>query len=165
MEDLEIITKVMDQHKVLSDQINSASETMSDKDALLRLDNAQAELSVNFRRPLVERRDSLIESLSAVQKGLENHYAFEEQMLPPLLGQFLTEALITEHKSLIAGMQKTISTISKINLKSLSHQDEIDQEAIMNKLLNTLRADKLDHQKREEAILQTLQYICSVKSK
>ena len=30
MEDLDIITKVMEQHKVLLNQINSVSETMSD---------------------------------------------------------------------------------------------------------------------------------------
>lgn len=165
MRDLEIITKVMDQHKVLSGQINSVTETMSDKDALLRLEKAQKDLSVDFRCTLAERHTSLLESLSRVKKGLENHYAFEEEMLPPLLGQLLTEALIIEHKNLIAEMQKVISTIGKINLKGLTHQGEINQEVTMSKSLSTLRDDKLDHQKREEAILLTLQYICQEKSK
>jgi hypothetical protein len=165
MEDLEIINKVMDQHKVLLGQINSISETMSDKDALLQLDKAQAELSVNFRRSLAERRASLVESLNAIEKGLKNHYDFEEEMLPPLLGKLLIEALTIEHKNLIAQMQKVISKIGKIKLEGLNHESEISQEAIMRKLLNTLRDKKLDHQKREEAILLTLQSICQEKAK
>ena len=40
MTDLEIIEKVMDQHKVLADQIYYVSNTMSDKDALTRLEKA-----------------------------------------------------------------------------------------------------------------------------
>ena len=76
MEDLDIITKVMEQHKVLLNQINSVSETMSDKDALFLMDKAQTELSVNFRSSLKERRASLIESLNAMGKGLKNHYDY-----------------------------------------------------------------------------------------
>ena len=164
MEDLDIITKVMEQHKVLLNQINSVSETMSDKDALFLMDKAQTELSVNFRSSLKERRASLIESLNTIEKGLKNHYDFEEEMLPPLLGKLLTEAMIIEHKNLIAEMRKVISKIGKIKLEGLNHESEINQEAIMSKLLNTLRDKKLDHQRREEAILLTLQKICEEKT-
>jgi hypothetical protein len=58
-----------------------------------------------------------------------------------------------------------ISKIGKIKLEGLNHQSEISQEANMSKLLNTLRDKKLDHQKREEAILLTLQNICEEKTK
>jgi hypothetical protein len=159
MEDQEIIHRVLDQHMVLQDQINFVSATMSDKDALLRLEKAQAELAVDFRRPLNERRTHLLESLKIVAHGMENHYTFEEEMLPPLLGKLLTEALIIEHSSLKLEMQKLIIAITDIDLKGLSLVDEISQEDIMNGLLRELRNKKLDHQKREDAVLATLERI------
>ena len=72
--------------------------------------------------------------------------------------------MIIEHKNLIAEMRKVISKIGKIKLEGLNHESEINQEAIMSKLLNTLRDKKLDHQRREEAILLTLQKICEEKT-
>ena len=81
-----------------------------------------------------------------------------------MLGKLLTEAMIIEHKNLIAEMRKVISKIGKIKLEGLNHESEINQEAIMSKLLNTLRDKKLDHQRREEAILLTLQKICEEKT-
>lgn len=165
MEDLEIIRKIMDQHKVLADQINFTTMTLSDKDALLVLEKAQADLAVDFRRSLKARRDLVIESLTLAEKGLKNHYDFEEQMLPPLLGQLLTQGLIIEHKDLMAEMRRVISLIGNIDLKGLSRADEITQEAIMSESLSALRSKKSDHQKREEAMLQTLLYICEEKAK
>jgi hypothetical protein len=165
MEDLEIIRSVMDQHKVLLDQIDSVNQSMSDKDALIRLEKAQAELAVDFRQPLTARHYNLIESLKAVERGLKRHYDFEEEKLPRLLGPLLTEALIIEHKDLMSEMQKVISAVSNVNLKGLSHVDEMHQEAIMSETLTALRNKKLDHQKREEAALLTLQYICEEKAK
>jgi hypothetical protein len=163
MEDQEIIHRVLDQHMVLQDQINFVSATMSDKDALLRLEKAQAELAVDFRRPLNERRTHLLESLKIVAQGMKNHYTFEEEMLPPLLGKLLTEALITEHNSLKIEMQKLIAAITDIDLKGLSLVDEASQEAVMNGFLKELRNKKLDHQKREDAVLATLERIIEKK--
>jgi hypothetical protein len=165
MDDLEIIRSVMDQHKVLADQIDKVNASMSDKDALLRLEKAQAELAVDFRQPLNVRQRSLIEMLKTMAQGLKKHYDFEEEKLPPLLGTLLMEALIIEHRDLLSEMQKAISTIDRINLKGMSHIDEDSQEAIMNQSLSNLRNKKLDHQKREEATLLTLQYILEEKAK
>lgn len=165
MKDLEIITRVMEQHKVILDRIASTSMSMSDKDALLRIEAAETELAVGFRSPLAERREALIKSLAAIENGLKKHYEFEEEMLPPLLGRLLTEALVIEHKSLVAQMEDVVSRIGKINLKGLNRAAEISQEATMSELLNNLRDKKLDHQKREDATLLTLRYICEEKAK
>ena len=108
MNDLEIIQSVMDQHKVLLDQIDSLSQTMSDKDALALLERAQKQLAVDFRRTLITRQRDLVETLKTIADGLKKHYAFEEEKLPPLLGSLLTEALIIEHKDLLSEMQKAI---------------------------------------------------------
>ena len=164
MDDLEIIRMVMDQHRVLAQQIDSASATMSDKDAVLRLERAQRDLTTNLRRPLMERRAHLIEALDMIAKGLESHYSFEERTLPPLLGELLMNALTMEHKDLTGQMRDVISAVGRIDLKKLDHDGEISRESEMSLLLGKLRDKKLDHQKREEAILLTLQRIYEEKA-
>ena len=61
--------------------------------------------------------------------------------------------------SLNLEMQKLIIAITDIDLKGLSLVDERSQEDIMNGLLRELRNKKLDHQKREDAVLATLERI------
>ena len=61
--------------------------------------------------------------------------------------------------SLNLEMQKLIIAITDIDLKGLSLVDERSQEDIMNGLLRELRNKKLDHQKREDAVLATLEGI------
>jgi hypothetical protein len=157
MEYLEIIQRVMDQHKVVLGQFDSISATMSDRDALFRMEKAQAEMVVDFKRTLGEKRSSLIELLATVDRGLKNHYAFEEEMLPPLLGKLLTEALVIEHKNLTSEMKELISIINDAKLKDLSYGEEMSQDAITGGMMRKLRDNKLDHLTREEAILSTLQ--------
>jgi hypothetical protein len=165
MEFLEIIQKVMDQHKVFVNQFEAVSTVMSDKDALLVMEKAQTDLGVDFRHKLEEKRSSLLTMLKVVESGLKNHYAFEEQMLPPLLGPLLTEGLILEHKKLTSEMSDLIATVGRSDTSPPSYIEEIGQEAILSGILNKFHGAKLDHLKREEALLVTLQIICAEKAK
>lgn len=165
MDNLEIIRQVLAQHKVIFGQLKSTGESVSDMEALLRLETARADLTLGFQHTLSEKRDQLEKIISPLDRGLRKHYAFEEEMLPPLLGPALTEALKTEHRDLLSEMQKMIFMLNNTRLEGLSHLDEISQEAIMSNSLRNLQGQKLDHQKREEALLLTLQLILEEKAK
>ena len=159
MEDLEIITKVMDQHELLQEHLGSVSSIMSDRRALSLIEEAKDELGVNWRLSLTQRREYLIASLLTVEQGMKSHYEFEEEMLPPLYGELLTRALIVEHSGLIDSMRETIEAISALSFEKLNHQEELEMEALISTTLGALRDKKLDHQRREEAVLVTLRRI------
>jgi hypothetical protein len=165
MEDLEIITKVMDQHELLQEHLGSVSSIMSDRLALSLIEEAKDELGVNWRLSLSQRRDYLIASLLTVEQGMKSHYEFEEEVLPPLYGELLTQALILEHRGLIDSMRETIEAISALSLEELNHKEELEREALISTKLGVLRDRKLDHQRREEAVLVTLRRILEEQAK
>jgi hypothetical protein len=165
MDDLEIITKVMDQHELLQERFGSISSIMSDRRALSLIEEAKDALGVNWRLSLSQRRDYLVASLLAVEQGMKSHYDFEEEMLPPLYGELLMRALIFEHRELTDYMRETVEAVSALDLQELDHQEELEREVLISTRLGTLRDKKLDHQRREEAVLVTLRRILEEQAK
>jgi hypothetical protein len=138
---------------------------MSDRRALSLIEEAKDELGVNWRLSLSQRRDYLISSLLMVEQGMKSHYEFEEEMLPALLGDLLTQALVIEHRQLMESMRATIEAITGVGLDDLNHKEELDREALISTRLSALRERKLDHQRREEAVLVTLRSIIEEQAK
>jgi hypothetical protein len=164
MNNLEIIITVLAQHKVIFGQLESAQESMNDMEALLRLEKARTDLTVNVRQTLAQKRDKLESIISPLDQGLRKHYAFEEEYLPPLLGRVLTEALFFEHKQLLFQMEQANSFILGINVSGLTRVEEMNKESLIYGQLDNLRRNKLDHLNREEAVLLTLQNIVELQT-
>jgi hypothetical protein len=165
MDNLEIIRQVLAQHKVISGQLKSAGDTVSDMEALLRLEIARTDLTMGFQSKLAEKRSRLQQIMAPIDRGLRKHYAFEEEMLPPLLGRVLTEALVFEHQQLLLQMEQTISFLQGIEVEGLTRAEEMKKESLIYDRLDTLRRHKLDHLNREEAVLFTLQNVIEIQTK
>jgi hypothetical protein len=165
MDNLEIIRQVMAQHKVILCQLESASESVSDMEALLRLEKARTGLTLGFNYTLEEKRNQLEKIMVPLNRGLRKHYTFEEETLPSLLGRVLTEALIFEHKKLLLEMEQTMSLLTNVKLEGLNHAEEVAKESLIYERLDSLRQHKLDHLNREEAILLTLQNVIELQTK
>jgi hypothetical protein len=165
MDNLEIIKAVLTQHKVIFGQLKSAHESVNDMEALLRLEKARADLTLNVRQTLSQKRDQLEKIMTPLDQGLRKHYAFEEEHLPPLLGRVLTEALFFEHKQLLSEMEQTSSLIFGIKVEGLTRAKEMEKESLIYERLDNLRRNKLDHLNREEAVLLTLQNVLELQTK
>lgn len=159
MDNLEIIRLVLAQHKVIVGQIESAKGSVSDMGDLLNLEGARSDMMLAFQQKLSDKLNDLGKKLSPLDKGLRRHYAFEEQYLPPLLGELLTEALVLEHKQLLIQMEETTSFISGVKTEGLTRIEELEKETLVYQRLDGLRRNKLDHLNREEAVLLTLQSV------
>lgn len=164
MKNLEIISEVMAQHKALIGQLESASDSVSDMEALLRLERARSDLVLGFHKKLSEKSSQLEQIIIPLDRGLRAHYTFEEQTLPPLLGRTLTEALIFEHKQLLYEMDQAISLISNAKVEGLTHNEEMEKESEIYQGLDNLRQKKMDHLNREDAILLTLQNVIQLQT-
>ena len=165
MDNLEIIQQVLAQHQVIMGQLKSAGDTVSDMEALLRLETARTDLTMGFQQTLAEKQRQLEKMIEPIDQGLRKHYAFEEEMLPPLLGPILTEALIFEHKQLLLLMEQTTTFVKGIGVQGLIRAEEMKNESLIYDRLDNLRRHKLDHLNREEAVLLTLQNVIEVKAK
>jgi hypothetical protein len=165
VDNLEIIRQVLAQHKVILGQLKSAGDTVSDMEALLRLESARTDLTMGFQQTLGEKMSRLEKIIAPIDQGMRKHYTFEEEMLPPLLGELFTEALILEHKQLLLQMEQTLSFVKGIEVEGLTRAEEMKQESLIYDRLDILRRRKLDHLNREEAVLLTLQNVIEVKTK
>jgi hypothetical protein len=165
MDDLEIIRQVLAQHKVIFGQLESASESVSDMEALLKLEKARADLNLGYQKTLTEKRAEIERIIAPIDRGLRKHYSFEEEVLPPMLGRVLTKALISEHKHLLFQMEQMISLLTEINAEGLTQSQALGKESLIYERLDNLRRNKMDHLNREEAILLTLQNVIELKTK
>jgi iron-sulfur cluster repair protein YtfE (RIC family) len=134
-------------------------------EALLKLEKARAELNLGYQKTLTEKREEIERIIAPIDRGLRKHYSFEEEVLPPMLGRVLTEALISEHKHLLFQMEQMISLLTEINAEGLTPAQALGKESLIYERLDNLRRDKLDHLNREEAVLLTLQNVIELKTK
>ena len=159
MEASEIIKAVLAQHKMIVSQIDKASDTVGDLAAVLRLERARGDMTTAFQQTLDQKLSRLEEVLAPVDRGLRNHYQFEEDVLPPLLGRVLALALFSEHKQLLRLMDQATSLIATAKGADLTRDEQMSKESAIYDCLDELRGAKLDHLTREEAILVTLQEV------
>jgi len=111
------------------------------------------------RQTLDQKLSRLQEVIAPLDRGLRNHYRFEEDVLPPLLGRVLTQALFFEHEQLLLLMDQAASLIAAAKGVDLAHDEQMSKESAIYDCLDELRGAKLDHLTREEAILVTLQEV------
>jgi Hemerythrin HHE cation binding domain len=156
MEATEIISAVMAQHKVIVSQIDTTGDAVGDLAAVLRLERARGDLTSSFRQTLDQKLSRLQQVIAPLDRGLRNHYRFEEDVLPPLLGRVLTLALFSEHKQLLRLMDQATSLIATVKGADLTRDEQMSKESAIYSCLDELRGAKLDHLTREEAILVTL---------
>ena len=159
MDSLTIIKRVMDEHRVIMGRLKLVGESLSDKEALISIEEARAGLINDYKSTTSEKRSKLEQTLTVLQAGLKNHYAFEEETLPPLLGELLMEALKLEHKELLAEMERVKALIHNVNFEGLTRSELLNEESLMYESINRIRRQKEDHLNREETMLMMLQKV------
>lgn len=157
MDNLEIIREVRAQHKVIFGQLDSAQDYLNDMQALLRLEKGRSNYTLGIRDTFPQKREELEKIMNPLEQGLRKHYSFEEEYLPPLLGDILTDALIFEHKQLLLDVREACSLISHIRVEGLTRAERMEKDSLIYDRLDSLRYKKLDHLNREESILLTLE--------
>jgi len=165
MDYLAVIKRVMDEHRVIADRLKLVGEPLNDQEAVISLESVREDLMVDFKATAVEKQSRLEQALLMLEAGLKNHYAYEEDVLPPLLGETITAALALEHRQLLAEVEQAKSVIRGVRLDELSHEEVLNEEALMYGLLNRIRRQKEEHLKREEAMLLMLQKALEEKAK
>ena len=76
--ELEIIDRVIAEHQIIRLNIQGVRNSMADYDALFSLQKAQSGWAQTSIEQMTDRKRQLQEALNLVQKGLNNHFLFEE---------------------------------------------------------------------------------------
>lgn len=151
------ILKIAAEHRGIRGHVKLAGDTVADPEAKsaceqLRIEWIPGQLSI-----LSERRDKLEQVINRLEKGLNAHFAFEEGVMPEIVGDVFTDALKLDHNDIRKEINEAKSLVSKAGLEGLSREDLLDREAEIQEIINGLCNLIEEHAEREETILEMVQ--------
>ena len=98
--DLATIQKLKKELQTVREDVKLVGDSITDQEAITALKRARPDWIPGRLVTTSERQERLWQTLSFLDEGLKNHFALEEKILPPLLGEFLMRALVTQHREI-----------------------------------------------------------------
>jgi len=151
MDFLEIIDRAIAEHRVVRSNLSVMGGAMNDLEATFSLQKAHASWAQGSVDTLVENVDRLRQTVEQLGAGINRHFGFEEQYLPPVFGGTLMKALIFEHNEVrkrLADCRALIATdiMGLPQEKLLVYRSDIQQK--LSDLTQTMEG----HASREETV-------------
>lgn len=153
---LAIIKRVVDEHQIIKKHLKLVGDSVNDQEALATLRKAHTDFIPGRLEVASEKQNRLQQAMSFLKEGLENHFAFEEKELPPLLGELLMQALVLEHREIIKEIDEAVSTVANTRLEGLSREESLSTESQMQQMIDNICQLVEEHATKEEAILEML---------
>ena len=158
MEDsLTMINRLIEQHQAIRGHLKLVGDSISDAEAVASLEATQDDWIPGRPGILAEKQKKLQQMLRSLDEGLKNHFAFEEEALPPLLGELFMRALILDHQQINKEIDEARSTVAATGLEGLSREESLSRESYVQQVANSLCDLVEEHATREETILGMLQ--------
>lgn len=151
--ELEIIGQVIAQHQIVRLNLYGVQSAMTDLDALFSLQQAQSRWAQSSVNKLLDQKRQLQDALDRVRKGLNGHFSWEEQVLPSLLGEVLTKALLFVHGEIMKQIEQTLSMVDNSDMKGLDQKELLAQKSRFHEATATLNRMVEEHTTIEEQIL------------
>ena len=157
LDNLAIINRVIEEHQTIRQHVKLVGDSVSDEEALASLERARADWIPGRPEILSEKQKRLQQTMSALDEGLKNHFAFEEKTLPPLLGELLMRALTLEHQEIKEKLGEAKSIAADTRLGELSRDELLSKESHMQQMVDSICQLVEEHATREEIILTVIQ--------
>ena len=153
---LEVITRVISEHRKVTEHTKLAGDTMNDIDALFTLQKTQykAGWSMTSDTELMKKRAQLLQTINLLEDGLKNHFSYEEEVLPLLFGELLMKAILREHNEISGQIENAKTTI--INLEGLDQDESFSKELVVLQIIQNLCQTVEDHAHHEETALNMM---------
>lgn len=156
LDNLAIINRMIDEHQAIRGHIKLVGESISDREALMSLERARADWVPGQLEILGEKQRNLQQAMSYLDEGLRNHYAYEETMLPALLGNLFMKALILDHREIQEQLDKAKSLVADTKLEGLSREELLTRESHLKQVIDKICQLVEEHTLKEDTIFQML---------
>lgn len=154
--ELAIIEQVIAQHQILRANLQGAQGHLTDLDALFGVQQAHAGWTQSSVDALQHEKRQFQDALSRVSTGLNRHFEWEEQVLPPLFGVALTKALIVVHHEIRWQLEKTVTLVVSAGLAGTDQKEQLAEKQRVQNETATLTRMVEEHAGTEEQILLML---------
>jgi hypothetical protein len=158
-ESAEIINKAISEHHKLKENPPLASESITDVEALFLLSQAYAGWAQSSVRELPAKQKQLLQTFTAVERGLKRHWSFEEKELPPLFGEILMKAFIFEHNEIAERLKIAKSALSGSKFEGLSQMEILARKAVLEATVNHVIQAIEEHNRHEETIFKMIKKV------
>ncbi len=155
-DNLTIINRVIQEHQRIRSNLKLVGESTNDLEAMFSLQQAYSGWTLSSMEVINEKQKQLQQTVSFLDEGLNNHFAFEERALPPLFGELLMQALLLEHQEIRKEIGKAKSLVADTRLTDLSQEKLTLQKSRIQQLINAISQTLEEHAAREETILNMM---------
>ena len=153
-DNLAIINSTIHEHHAIRGHVKLVGDTVADLEALFTLETERLEWTVGSPEVISEKQRELQQTMSFLDEGLKNHFAYEEKVLPPLLGELLMRALILEHRGIKKQIDEAKNIVSHTKLEGLSQEELLSKKSDIKQTIDSVLQLVEEHATREEAILK-----------
>lgn len=154
---LEVIKMIIAAHRTIREHIKLAGDTVNDIEALFTLRRTDAEWAQSSINTLDMKLDRLRQTISLLDQGLKNHFNFEREVLPPLLGELLMLAILLEHRDIVEQLDAAKAMLASTKLEGLSQQELLLTKSKIQSTIGSISQMVEDHARREELILTMIE--------
>ncbi len=153
---LDRLKEIIEEHRAIRSYVRLVGDSISDKEALSSLEQAQATVA-GQPEVLSYKLERLKQTLNQLDEGLRNHFAREEDWLPPVLGKYLMKALLIEHGEMRKSIEDARSAALATVVSELDDKGLAARDAELKTLVERLSQIIMDHAAMEDRVLGMLE--------
>jgi len=147
------VIRVIEEHHSITESLKLVGDSVAEGEVLRSLRGAGSDWVPGQPEVLGKKLEKLQQTLSHLEEGLRNHFAFEENNLPPLCGDLLMKAILIDHRKIKKKLGEAKSIVFDAKPDSLSEEELVSlgsriKEAVDN-VLNAVEG----HARKEQVIL------------
>ena len=153
------VTRLREEHQAISEHLKLVGDSVSDREALRSLRGAHTDWVPSRPEILGKKLEKLQQTLSLLEEGLRNHFAFEENNLPPLCGDLLMKAILVDHQEIRKKLDEAKSIVFSNKLDSLSEDELTSLESRTKEAVDNVLNVVEEHARKEQVVLEMMRAV------
>jgi hemerythrin len=149
------VEEIIAEHRSIRGNIKLVGDSISDQEAINSLRSAGSDFAPGQLEFLSQKQSRLEQTLSYLEEGLQNHFARDEEILPPVLGEFLMRALRLEHEEIVGAIDRARS-VAAVGLEKMDREALQSQDAEIKRVVDSLSRLVEGHADKEDLMLETV---------
>jgi hemerythrin len=148
------INEILEEHRTIRGGVKLVGDSVSDQEALASLKSIRSDWTSSRLELMSEKQRKLKQTMSFLEEGLHNHFAKEEDVLPAVLGEFLMQTLLLEHREIIGKIDELRLLATDSKLEGLTEAELESKDSEIKQKIGDLSRRLEEHADKEELMLE-----------
>ncbi len=153
MDALAVISEVIAEHHTVRENLKRAGDRLSDIEAIFALNKTYSGWTQSSVSALADEFVNTRQAVVMLDEGMKAHFAYEESALPPIFGEVLMNAIISEHKVFNRQLALARQLLGDIRLEGMPQPEMLSLKVRVQQTINGIIQVISEHANHEEVIL------------